>query len=198
MTKPKNTPRITTKRLILRKFTEVDLEDLFQILRDPNVNRFLPWYPLETLEEVKSFYQERYQKQYQQDWGYAYAICLKTDDSPIGYINVAMEEPYDFGYGLRQEFWHQGIVTEAAMALVEQLKADGLPYITATHDVLNPRSGSVMKQIGMTHCYSYEEQWQPKNLPVIFRLYQMNFYGNNGWIYDKYWQNSQNHFIEKV
>lgn len=60
MTKPKNTPRITTKRLILRKFTEVDLEDLFQILRDPNVNRFLPWYPLETLEEVKSFYQERY------------------------------------------------------------------------------------------------------------------------------------------
>lgn len=48
MTKPKN----MTKRLILRKFTEGDLEDLFQILKGPNVNRFLPWYPVEILKEV--------------------------------------------------------------------------------------------------------------------------------------------------
>ena len=33
-----------------------------------------------------------------------------------------MEEHHDFGYGLRKEFWHQGIVTEAGKAVVEQVK----------------------------------------------------------------------------
>lgn len=52
---------------------------------------------------------------------------------PIGYINVSMEENHDFGYGLRKEFWHKGIAAEAGKAVVEQVKKDGLPYITATH-----------------------------------------------------------------
>ena len=50
-------------------------------------------------------------------------------------------------------------------------------YITATHDVNNPRSGRVMQAIGMRYCYSYEELWQPKNFPVIFRMYQLNLDG---------------------
>ena len=45
---------------------------------------------------------------------------------------------------------------------LEQLKKDGIPYITATHDINNPRSGRVMKRLGMKYQYSYEEQWQPK------------------------------------
>lgn len=37
-----NTYTITTERLILRKFSESDLEALFLILRDEEVNKFLP------------------------------------------------------------------------------------------------------------------------------------------------------------
>lgn len=50
-----NTPTLETKRLILRKFTENDLEALFLILNDEEVNRFLPWYPVKNMEETKSF-----------------------------------------------------------------------------------------------------------------------------------------------
>ena len=106
-----------------------------------------------------------------------------------------MDDGHDFGYGLRQEFWHQGIVTEAGKAVITQVKRDGLPYITATHDINNPRSGGVMKQVGMKYQYSYEEQWQPKNLLVTFRMYQINFKNNIG-VYKKYWKNSNIHFIE--
>ena len=60
-----------------------------------------------------------------------------------------MEEAHDLGYGLRKEFWNRGIVTEATKTVIEQVKKDGLPYITATHDKNNPRSGSVMKKLGM-------------------------------------------------
>ena len=62
-----------------------------------------------------------------------------------------MEEHHDFGYGLRKEFWRRGIVTEAGKAVIEQAQKDGLPYITATHDRNNPRSGGVMQNVGMSY-----------------------------------------------
>lgn len=193
-----NTPELETDRLILRKFTEEDMEALFEILKDEEVNRFLPWYPMKDLEETRKFYEERYAAEYARPQAYAYAICLKEDDRPIGYIKVDMEEAHDFGYGLRREFWHRGIVSEAGRAVIEQVKKDGLPYITATHDRNNPRSGNVMKACGMKYCYSYEEQWQPKDFPVVFRMYQLNFDGNEGRVYRKYWDRYENHFVETV
>ena len=193
-----NTPVLETKRLILRKFTEKDMDALFLILKDEEVNKFLPWYPLKNLEETKKFYEERYAAKYEQPQAYAYAICLKEDSVQIGYIKVDMEEHHDFGYGLRKEFWHRGIATEAGKAVVEQVKKDGLAYITATHDKDNPQSGNVMKKVGMRYCYSYEEQWQPKDFSVIFRMYQLNFDGNTDFVYQKYWNESENHFVEEL
>lgn len=49
-----NTITIITDRLILRKFTEQDIE------------------------ETREFYQERYANKYMQLHGYSYAICLKV------------------------------------------------------------------------------------------------------------------------
>lgn len=79
---------------------------------------------------------------------------------------------------------------------MEQVKKDGLPYITATHDRNNPRSGNVMKKVGMKYSYSYEEQWQPKDFLVIFRMYQLNFNDNTDFVYKKCWDESDNHFVE--
>lgn len=192
-----NTPTLETERLILRKFTENDIKALFLILKDEEVNKYLPWYPLKDIEETKEFYRERYVAKYEQPQAYAYAICLKKDDFPIGYIKVDMEEHHDFGYGLRKEFWHRGIVSEAGKAVIEQIKNDGLPYITATHDRNNPRSGYVMQACGMKYCYTFEELWQPKNFLVTFRMYQLNFTQEQDWIYKKYWDTYPNTFIEK-
>lgn len=78
-----NTPILETERLILRKFTEADMEALFLILKDEEVNRFLPWYPVKTMAETKTFYKERYAEKYKQHQAYAYAICLKNENFPI-------------------------------------------------------------------------------------------------------------------
>lgn len=182
----------------MRKFTENDLEALFLILKDEEVNKFLPWYPLKSIEETQEFYEERYAAKYAQPQAYAYTICLKEDNYPIGYIKVDMEEHHDFGYGLRKEYWHRGIATEAGKAVIEQVKKDGLPYLTATHDRNNPRSGKIMKACGMKYCYTYEEQWQPKNIPVYFRLYQLNFTASDNFVYKKYWNMYANHFVETI
>ena len=192
-----NTPRLETERLILRKFTEDDLEALYYIHSDEEVNRFLPWFPLRNMEDARAFYEERFMSRYREDRAYNYAVCLKENDYPVGYVNVSMDDSYDFGYGLRREFWHRGIITEAGQAVIEQLLRDGIPYITATHDVNNPRSGRVMKRLGMKYRYSYQEQWQPKNIQVIFRMYQLNLDGSESRIYQKYWDKSEVHFIER-
>lgn len=191
-----NTPTIETQRLILRKFTENDVSALYRIYSDVEVNRFLPWFPLKTMEEAASFYKQQLQTCYAQEAACYYAVCLQEDNLPVGYIHMSGEESHDFGYGLCKEFWHRGIMTEAGRAVIAQLKEDGVPYITATHDVRNPRSGGVMRRLGMRYCYSYEEQWMPKNILVTFRMYQLNLDGNTQRVYKKYWENAQTRFIE--
>lgn len=140
-----HTPKIVTERLILRRFTVNGLDALFFIYADKEVNTYLPWFPVEDLEEAKVLLEEKYLKAYCKPQGYNYAICLKYGNIPVGYINVYMDDSYGFGYGLCKQFWHKGIVTEAGQAVIMQLKKDNIPYITATHDVNNARSGSVMK-----------------------------------------------------
>lgn len=193
-----NTPVIETERLRLRRFTERDAEALFTILSDPEVNQFLPMFPLASLEEAGQYLKEHYLSTYEQPSGYHYAVCLKTDDIPIGYINVSDDDSHDLGYGLKKEFWKMGIMTEACRALIRKLKTTDLPYITATHDRKNPGSGRVMEKIGMIYQYSYEEQWQPKDILVIFRMYQLNFDGDQDRVYKKYWNKYPVHFIEKL
>ena len=42
----KSSPIRFTQRLILRHFTENDVEALFKLLEDETVNSFLPWFPV--------------------------------------------------------------------------------------------------------------------------------------------------------
>ena len=134
-------------------------------------------------------------------WIWTLEMCirdsLKTDNIPIGYINVDAGESHDFGYALRKDCQHKGIMTEAALAVLEEIRKAGIPYITATHDVKNPASGNVMKRMGMTYRYSYEEPWQPKNILVTFRMYQLNLDGRKDRVYMEYWNRYPVHYIEK-
>lgn len=191
-----NTPELETERLILRKFTVQDTEALFSLYSDEEVNTYLPWFPLRSLEEARTLYEEKYAKIYRLPRGYQYAVCLKENGIPIGYVHVSMDSSHDLGYGLCREFWHRGMISEACRAVVGQVKRDGLPYITATHDVNNPRSGGVMRRLGMNYQYSYEEQWQPKDILVTFRMYQLNLDGNQDRVFQKYWEESEKHFVE--
>lgn len=193
-----NTPILETKRLILRKFTENDLSALFAIYSDKEVNTFLPWFPLKSIEEARKFFEENYITIYTQSCGYGYAICLKDDNIPIGYVNISNDDSHDLGYGLLKKFWHKKIVSEAVFAVIEQAKRDQVLYLTATHDINNVRSGNVMKAVGMCYQYSYKELWMPRNIPVIFRMYQINLDGNKERVYKKYWDKYPEHFIENL
>lgn len=191
-----NNQSIITNRLCLRHFHEVDADALYNILSDEEVIRYLPMFALKSVEEAKVYIKEKFLDLYAKGDDWHYAICLKNDEC-IGFINISPDDSHDLGYCLKRSCWHQGFASEAALAVVECFKANGGDYITATHDVKNPNSGKVMNKIGMHYCYSYEEQWQPKNFKVTFRLWQLNFDGSQN-IYQKYWQQSDCHYIETL
>lgn len=196
-----NTPQLETKRVILRRFTAEDLDDVFTLYLDETVNEFLPWFPHESKEKSQKHLNNILLKEYERPVAYCYAIELKETTKVIGFVilhNINTEIGYgDIGYALMKEYWGRGLVAECCMAVIEQLKNDGFAYITATHDVKNLKSGRVMQKIGMQYKYSYVEQWQPKNIEVTFRMYQLNFDGTDR-THLEYWDMCPVHFIEDI
>ena len=73
---------------------------------------------------------------------YAAAVCFRKDGVPIGYVHIGADDSHDLGYALRSEFWRRGIASEACAAAIAQARAAGIPYLTATYDIDNPRSGA--------------------------------------------------------
>ncbi|WP_288694999.1 GNAT family N-acetyltransferase [uncultured Brachyspira sp.] len=45
---------IKTERLIIRQFNIDDIEALFSILSDKEVNKYLPWFVFTSIEETKN------------------------------------------------------------------------------------------------------------------------------------------------
>ena len=140
-----------TDRLLLRRFSGEDAEALLAFLGDPEVNEFLPMFPLRDAAEA-----ERYLR-YIGDWGPAgRTLCsLPGKGRSCRLRACGGDDSRDLGYALGRAFWNHGICTEACRAVIARLKRTGAPYVTATHDVNNPRSGAVMRAVGMTYRYSY-------------------------------------------
>lgn len=113
---------LKTDRLLLRAFAPTDLETVFALYSDPEVNRFLPWHPLQTKEDARRLLSRECAMQEP----YRYAVCFRRDGVLIGYIHVEKDGARDLGYGLCRRCWNQGIITEGCFAVIDQLKGDGV------------------------------------------------------------------------
>lgn len=192
-------PILETQRLTLRPFDlERDIDAIIEIFGDETVNRFLPWWPVRDEAQARRFFEERLADRFDMDGSRCYAICSGEagDDRPIGYLHIDGTGAHDLGYGLLPRFQHQGIMAEACAAALEQAQRDDIPFVTATHDVNNPASGRVMQRLGMAYRYSYVEQWQPKDFPVTFRMYQLNLADPSAAEYRAYWDAAETRFVE--
>ena len=73
-----NTPRLETERLVLRRFTPSDVEPLFSLMRDREVNTFLPWFPLETEADAARYLEEHYLDYYRPPAAATPSACGRT------------------------------------------------------------------------------------------------------------------------
>ena len=148
------TQRIESHRLILRRFTAEDAEDMFtNWASDPEVTKFLTW-PTHTSANVSRQILSGWIARYEDGGFFNWAIEWKESGHVIGNISVTVlhekTEAAEIGYCMGRAFWGQGIMPEALRAVMDYLfDTVGLNRIAASHDVRNPKSGRVMEKAGM-------------------------------------------------
>ena len=148
------TQQLETHRLILRRYSVEDAEDMFRNwASDPEVTRYLTW-PAHSGVAVTRMVLNDWVSKYDDGSFFNWAIVWKETGEVIGNIAaVSVFEPLEtaeLGYCLGRAFWGRGIMPEAVRAVIMYLfgTAD-LRRIIAHHDVNNPKSGRVMIKAGM-------------------------------------------------
>lgn len=149
------TPRLTTKRLLLRPLAITDASAMFHNwANDPQVTKYLTWPPHtneSTTKDQLVLRETKYKNKEILDWG----IVVKETNELIGTITVVKDHPeyqtMEIGYVIGRKWWHQGYTTEAFKQIIQYLFAtySWLNRIEATHDIENPNSGKVMQKCGL-------------------------------------------------
>ncbi|WP_131741682.1 GNAT family N-acetyltransferase [Actinomadura roseirufa] len=146
---------IETERLLLRPFSEGDLEGLYAYQSLSEVARFLYWEP-RNLDESRSFLQQKMSAstvEKEGDW-LVLAVVWRESGALAGEVNLQWRSREhrqgEIGYILNPAFHGRGIATEAA-AVVLRLGFEGLGLhrMVGRLDGRNAASARVLERLGM-------------------------------------------------
>jgi ribosomal-protein-alanine N-acetyltransferase len=144
--------KFETARLIARQPRPEDAADVLEAYAgDPVATRYLAWAPYTSTEVLAGFLRGRQAAWETGDGHYAYLLCERGSDKPIGSIGVFVDEPKAmFGYVLGRNYWGRGYAAEALAFLVNWAAAQ--PRVCrawAYCAVENPSSARVMEKAGL-------------------------------------------------
>ena len=132
-----------TERLILRRYTKQDFDDLYAYLSDADVVKFEPYKPM-TMEEVKG----------NLDWRIStdemIAVELKSNHRMIGNVYLGKRdcESLELGYVFHKDYWGKGYAKESCHAMIAFAFANGIHRIYAECDPQNPASWRLLEALG--------------------------------------------------
>lgn len=149
---------IETRRLIIRPFQFYDLEDFYRYSQNPDVGPHAGWKPHESKEESRDILEKWLQYDPRKD-PLILALYHKEDQKVIGSIGLHLDEQRPqqencrmLGYVLAKEYWYQGLMTEAAKAVIAfSFEVFGLTLLTVKHFSFNQRSKRVIEKAGFTY-----------------------------------------------
>ena len=141
---------IRTRRLLLRPFALTDAEDVLAYANDAEWSRFLPIpFPYD-LDDARDFVDGNTNSKWENNTVFA----IDFEGKVIGAIDVRFDWPNEqamLGFSIARRHWNQGLMTEAAGAVVDWgFEEFGLAKVYSFADVENVGSWRVMEKIGMT------------------------------------------------
>lgn len=151
---------LETKRLLLRPFTIEDAPAIYKnYASNPQVTKYLSWEPHQSVtdsEEIIKTWVEQYQNPLFYQWAIIYKLYSTEPIGSIGVVStndsIGKNKNAEVGYCIGEEWWHQGITSEALQIVIDFLFDEvGLNRIEARHDSQNPYSGAVMRKCGMKY-----------------------------------------------
>jgi RimJ/RimL family protein N-acetyltransferase len=147
---------LQTPRLVLRQFTESDVDNLFNLNSDPEVMRYLtggqPTPRDEIRDEIIPFHLAVYERL---DRLGTWAAESADDGEFLGWFHFRPGPDgditnVDLGYRLRQPTWNKGYATEGSRALILMGFTElSVERVFAHAMALNARSRRVMEKCGL-------------------------------------------------
>jgi RimJ/RimL family protein N-acetyltransferase len=148
---------LSTDRLVLRRFTEQDVDLLVELDSDPEVMRFITGGRTTPREEVKREILPAFLSYYERFEGYGFwAAIERSSGAFIGWFHLRSRPgtPFDepeLGYRLRASAWNKGYATEGSRALIHKAFTElGAERIVAGTMAVNVGSRRVMENAGLT------------------------------------------------
>ncbi len=146
-------PPVETPRLILRKLTPDDAQDMFEYASDPEMTRYVAWSPhtsIESSQEFIAWVMNRYERGQVANWGVERKGGRKLIGTcGYGWWDVSNAHA-EIGYALARRYWNQGLTTEAVKAVIAfGFQRMGLHRVQATCAIENIASARVMEKAGM-------------------------------------------------
>ena len=140
---------IQTTRLLLRKPKGTDLQDFFEYSQNPAVGLSAGWKPHSDMKESLKILTDFIAS------GNIWAIVDKLTNKMIGTVGLVDDVKRNnpdvkmLGYALNENYWGQGIATEAARAILDYgFNVQNIQMISAYHYTFNKRSKSVIAKCG--------------------------------------------------
>ena len=157
---------LQTERLVLRRFTPEDVDNLVELDADPRVMRYINGGTPTPREEVQNDVLPAFLAYYERGsrWGF-WAVEEQGTGAFIGWFHLRpprdehTEDP-ELGYRFRSSFWGKGYATEGSIALVDKAFRDlGAERVFAETMVVNDASRRVMEKAGMRHVRTFHADW---------------------------------------
>jgi RimJ/RimL family protein N-acetyltransferase len=157
---------LETDRLVLRRFTEADVDLLVELDGDPEVMRFLTGGKPTPRDEIENDILPAFLGYYERFAGYGFwAATLKSTGDFLGWFHfrphegASLDEP-ELGYRLRRSAWGKGYATEGSRALIRKGFTElGVRRVVASTMVVNVASRRVMEKAGLKLVRIYHESW---------------------------------------
>ena len=147
---------VETKRLIIRDFTEQDVEALYEIKYDEQVLKYDPTFikcdaTMDDIRETIAFWQNVKQNEIYEK-GIHYAICMKDCGAVVGAVTVnSLDYLYELqmGWMMNGKYTGKGYASEAGAAASDYLLDTlSLDYISVVMDTDNPASFRTAQKSG--------------------------------------------------
>ncbi len=153
---------LETERLMLRRLTVADVDNLFDLDSDPEVMRFLTGGTPTPREVIQNDILPAFLRSYEGFAGLGvWAAIEKESREFLGWFsfrskNAASPNDVALGYRLRRAVWGQGFATEGARALIRVGFTElGVQRVFATTYQDNLASRRVMEKAGLTLVRTY-------------------------------------------
>ncbi|MGI9049717.1 MAG: GNAT family N-acetyltransferase [Rubrobacteraceae bacterium] len=157
---------LETERLVLRRFTEADADDLFELDGDPKVMRFINGSRSTPREVIRDETLPRFLRYYErsEDFGF-WAAVEKSSGEFLGWFEFHPPEgkgpdEVELGYRLRKSAWGKGYATEGSRALIHKGFTElGVRRVFAQTMAVNTASRRVMEKSGLKLARTFHEEW---------------------------------------